>query len=402
MLNGLKTIVYIGDFDFENKNVQSHLVKNNAFIFNRLGFRVLFIGINRDINDKSHLKRIELNNNNVYVELPNTLNLKGLFLWKTVYKTIEIELENEKNNASLEYVISYQCPTYSFAIKKIGLWCKRNNIKYIVNCADIPVFYSQPLFKKIVMELNWKFLHKYNKKYSDDFIVVSNYIKNFYSKKNANYLVLPPLFDFTNFQTIKMKQNECTTFVYAGTPFINSKRKIMNKGMKDRLDLIVDLFINLKSCNCIFQIVGISKNDYLNAVPRHKNILNNFKNIVFLNRVNHKEALNIIASSDFSINYRDENKMNLAGFSTKVVESISVGTPVILNQIGEYSFYLEKGISLFELSPIFNNNINLLQQICMLSSSSRLALKRATFEKKTFDINKYVKAVDDFFNGDVQ
>ena len=40
-------IVYIGDFDFRNENVQAHLVKNNGKVLNSLGYHIEYIGINR-------------------------------------------------------------------------------------------------------------------------------------------------------------------------------------------------------------------------------------------------------------------------------------------------------------------------------------------------------------------
>ena len=108
-----KSIVYIGDFDLRNENVQAHLLKNNGKILNKLGYTVVFVGINRyaaNISETNKLPKIDLGRN-LYLELPNTLNFKGLWKCRKIIRCIISYINNVSCNSDVQYVISYQAPT---------------------------------------------------------------------------------------------------------------------------------------------------------------------------------------------------------------------------------------------------------------------------------------------------
>ena len=54
-----------------------------------------------------------------------------------------------------------------------------------------------------------------------------------------------------------------------------------------------------------------------------------------------KSAQEITAHSDFSILFRKNDKTNTAGFPTKAVESLSLGTPIFLNYSSDLHIYLQ-------------------------------------------------------------
>lgn len=396
-----KAIIYIGDFDFRNNNVQAHLVKNNGKIFEKLNYKVIYIGIDRKNLDISLLKNLQ-NEKKLfenYYELPNTLNVKGIFKYNIICHEIIKILDIIKNKYAIEFIITYQAPTYAKSLKVIAEWTKYNNIKYIVNCADLPIFDLQPIVKRIVMKINWYFLHKINKKYSDGVISVSKYIDIFYKKKGCESVIIPPLFDTS---TVDLKLNSITnipTFVYAGRPFAMYGKEVNSKGMKDRLDRIIDLFLEIYRQNIKFKfyIIGVDKNEYVECVPRQKEALEKIDTIYFLGRKTHKETINFVGEADFMINYRDDNLMTKAGFSTKVVESVSLGTPVIMNDISDTFEYLDENISGFKLSGKDTIDIEFLKTLCCFDVDFRKKIKRRCFESKIFDYNNYIDKFDYFF-----
>lgn len=394
--NNKKTIVYIGDFDFKNENVQSRLVRNNSKIFNKLGYDVFFIGVDRLCTDFRHIKSIAPVDN--YLELPNTLSLKGVFKCRAICQKVLRQLDETNHKSKITHVITYQAPTFAVVLKRVAIWCKVNNIKYVVNSADIPIFDAQPFLRRLVMKINWKMIHRYNDKYADGIIAVSSHIKSFYKKNNRKSIVVPPLFEKNNYINCSESRNEVTSFVYAGTPFIKTTGPIDPKGMKDRLDVIVDLFIGLASKGIDYKltVIGVELNEYATAIPRHKTILENNDHIVFLGRRDHNKTLEMIANSDFSINYRDINEMTEAGFSTKIVESISLGTPVITNKTSDIGFYLRKNIEWFELKRDADKNVELLSFLSLLPQSERRDLKDKCFLNNSFCLDSYVDLVKDF------
>ena len=395
-----KTIVYIGDFDFKNENVQSFLVKNNGTVLNQIGYNVFFIGINKTNTSFRSIDKATFNDCN-YLELPNSLNFLGLFRCKKIYKSILKQLDKIRKTNHLTHVITYQSPTYSIALKKIAIWCKKNNVQYIVNCADIPIFDAQPFPKRLVMKLNWHKIHKYNKEYADGIIAVSKYIEEFYHKNGRKSIVVPPLFNKLNRKNaIVRDREEVVTFIYAGTPFIQANNGIKPSGMKDRLDKIIDLFITLDESekNFKFIIVGINKSEYLTAVPRHKKPLEGNDKIIFVGKQSHDITLKMVADSDFSINYRDANNMTLAGFSTKIVESISIGTPIVMNDVEKIRDYLEEDKEYFVLNENFAHNLQTIAKLCHLTSKARLALKQNLLNNTVFDPSNYQESFQSFLS----
>lgn len=397
-----KCIIYIGDFDFRNENVQSHLVKNNGKMLNNLEYIIAYIGINRNaitFSEVADMFPLDLEGNS-YLELPNTLNIMGLFKCKEICRTIISYIDMIQEKYIVEFVISYQAPTYSTILKKVAKWCLKNNAKYIVNCADLPVFDSQPFIKRIVMKINWHYMHKINKKNADGVISVSRYIEDFYKKDGRKSVIIPPLFDESILQQASTECNSIPTFLYAGTPFAVLDHQVSTAGMKDRLDKVIDLFLELSQRNTKYKfiVIGITKYNYLTCVPRHAEKLSCESKIEFWGRLNHFETLLELAKSDFMINYRDKNLMTEAGMSTKVVESVSVGTPVIINQTGDTFDYLDEGVSGFKLSGELYNDIKLLTILCNLNKDERRTLKSKCYEKKTFSIANYSELMGRFLS----
>lgn len=395
----LKTIVYIGDFDLRNQNVQAHLVINNGKLLARLGYDVFYIGTNREcttFEDVKQLPQVEEYRER-YLELPNTLTANGLFQSRRIERTIIGYLDYVNRDHEVSHVITYQAPTYAYSLKKISQWCKRNKALYIVNCADLPVFDSQVVIRRIVMNMNWKRMHNINKRMADGIISVSRYIDNFYKKEGRPSVIIPPLFDEPSLEA-KSSSNERATFIYAGTPFVINGTAINTKGMKDRLDLIVDIMLKLEEENVPFQldIVGITLEDYCACIPRHNESVGASKNIIFHGRQSHSSTLKALIAADYMINYRDHNLMTEAGMSTKVVESVSLGTPVVMNDIGDTFMYLEENVSGIRLTEDLNENIRIVRTLCKKSAEDRKLAKEKTRGKEIFSIERYTQSMKVF------
>ena len=390
------TIVYIGDFDFRNENVQSHLVKNNAKLLNKIGYDVCFIGIDRTNSDCKSLQTAESIDG--YLELPNTLNVVGWFKRKSVCKKIIDQLETFAQEKKVSHVITYQSPTYAVALKKIARWCKKNGVAYIVNCADLPIFSSQPFVRRMVMKWNWSRIHYYNKKYADGIISVSRFIDGFYKKRGCPSVIIPPLFDETALLGRSSEVNDIPVFLYAGTPFPLSGCKVCVKGMKDRLDLIIDLMLKLEEERVPFRfdIIGISLHDYCVSVPRHCKKVEQSNGIHFYGPLSHEGVVERLASADYTINYRDKNRMTCAGMSTKVVESVSVGIPVVMNDVGDTFLYLEEGLSGIKLTGTFSKDVETLVSLTHRSKEEREENKNRIRSDRVFSVDRFVPVMQEF------
>ena len=394
-----KCIIYIGDFDLRNENVQSHLVKNNAKILNRLGFKVAFVGVNKEVFSCDVIKELPLLNmgDNLYLELENTLNARGFFKYPQLARRIISFFDTLSEKYELCHVISYQSPTFAPILKRIVRFCKNNGVTYIVNCADITLFTSQPFFRRLAMMVNWHYLHKINRDNADGIIAVSSYIERFYNKKGRPSVVIPPLFD----ENVDLNYNleEVTTFVHAGFPFPPIKKKLCANNMKDRLDLIVDWFAELSSRHVPYKLIliGLSKETYCENIPWQKKQLETISEIVFKGRCSHSETLELVKNSDYMITYRDKNPMTEAGLPTKVVESVSVGTPVIMNEVGDTLSYLQEGVSGYKIVEDKTHEVDFLAGLCGNKTiESRLSAKQKCAKLGTFRLETYQPIIESF------
>ena len=122
----------------------------------------------------------------------------------------------------------------------------------------------------------------------DGVIAISDYLYQYYKDKVPNTVKIPPLVDIQDekWTNADAPGNGCVTFIYCGSP----------SGLKERLDVIVQ---------------GI---DALSGK---------------------------VQGASWSIVIRDNNLVVKAGFPTKLVESISCGTPVIVNRFSNVCEYLD-------------------------------------------------------------
>lgn len=397
MTNKQNAVIYLGEFDLRHENAQALLVKNNAKILNRLGYNVAFIGVNRASTNEEIAcsPKLDVGEENMFLELENTLTIGGILKYRETVRKIMSFMDMVADSYNVKYVISYQSPTYAVILKKICSWCKDREAKYIVNCADITIFNSQPILRRIVMTMNWKYLHKINKANADGLIAVSSYIKEFYHKEGMPEVIIPPLFD--DYYEGDYELADKVTFIYAGSPFV-LKKNVNTAGMKDRLDKIVDLCIRLSGDNIKYRllIVGITKEVYLTCIPKHRQDLEKNCDILFLGRCSHKETLEAVRNADYMLNIRDINIMNVAGLSTKLVESVSLGTPVAMNSVGDNFNYLQNGITGFELSGELDEDIVLIESLCEKTIDERIALKKKCADIKTFSIDRYEDKLEQF------
>ena len=89
----------------------------------------------------------------------------------------------------------------------------------------------------------------------------------------------------------------------------------------------------------------------------------------------------------------------MAGFPTKIAESITLGTPVITSNTSDISKYISDGKDGFILD-IENINIAIEKVISIfkLEKKSIIEIKKNVFMNNSFSANTYIPVLKDFFN----
>lgn len=358
-----KHILYIGGFELPDKNAAAQRVLSNAKIFRKLGYEVLLRGITKS-GDCTGMVDGFLYNSVCYP--------KGIFDWFS-YLT-EINCKEIISQWQPSIIIAYNYP--AIALEVLRKYCIKRNIQII---GDVTEWYSSGsnLFKWADTSYRMQIVNKR----LDGLIVISRFLNNYY--RDCKTIQLPPLVDLNDEKWLHKEmtiKDEKISLVYVGSP---------GAGSKDRLDLIVDFCINSNFSKKIsLTVVGIKEEQYCAAFGKEK-IDNN--SVVFLGKIAHVEAIDILKSSDFQIFIRDNSRVNNAGFPTKFVESISCGIPVITNLTSNLQDYLVEGrngfvvdLSSFEL---FEKS---LMKILSCDRSKIEEMKQFCRNKQLFDYGRFI------------
>ncbi len=318
-----KTILYIGGFELPDKNAAAHRVIANGKALRVLGYSVVFFDSTRECNKfKGRLSPIQ--------------EFEGFSYYSTSYPRAFKEWVNYSSNITIykEYmdrhaneiagIILYN--HFSLATIKFIRYCKRHNIPVLADCTE---WYHHKksnfigLIKWMDSELRMRILNKKNA----GIIVISQYLKNYYGSSLPTFS-LPPLVDCSESKWNKPKEylrNECMTVVYAGSP-----------GRKDMLDNLIEAV-----AQCPFpimlKIIGITEEQFLKLYSS-VDIIDNSR-IDFLGRISHVATLNEVIEADYTCFFRERNRVSMAGFPTKFVESITAKTPVITNSTSDLEKY---------------------------------------------------------------
>lgn len=327
------SIVYIGGFELPDKNAAAHRVVQNGKILSSLGYEVVFCGVDRSI-DKTY---DEINEIDGFRSSPAKYP-SGFFEWlhnQINFSHIEYVLKSTHN---LKIVIAYNM--HAIPLKRLIKYCKKNSIKIV---ADITEWYENKLSfnpSKILRFFDTNLvMEKFHKKV-DGIIAISDYLEAYYSKSVSSIINLPPLVDSKSkiwHQSIYYKSK--VEFVYAGLPGRD----------KDKLDIIIECFLKRSTKDYILNIVGLTKEQFLNAHPCFLEKLEKFEDAIFFyGKIEHNKAIRLLLQSDCSIFIRERSRKNMAGFPTKFVEAVTAGTGVIANDVSNIKKYASPNIIIID------------------------------------------------------
>ncbi|GEM_PF-598429 len=397
-----KNIVIItGNFFFPNKNAAGKYNLAYGLMLRDMGYRVVFIGTNKDINyDVDILDTLEKAYDMECYSMPYPNKLTDWGKYKSQFNRV-LRVINYLGKENIRTVIGFGSPSIAIWVKLLWKWSKKNDIKYIAHCAENVRFTKRNFIYSIIRGID----EIYNKRIiipkADGVIVGGPLLKEYFDKRQCKTIVFPTLTD-TEIYDKEVQDVLCSKlyeednqvrkkrFIYVGIPFdIKSKNKKEN--FKDRLDKTIELFYQVSKVEnrFILDIYGLTENEYLLHVPEHKDILEALRgNISFHGRIEHKVATRKIISSDFYVFHRDKTNITEAAFPTKASEPITLGVPVITNDTSYIFHYISDTSTGFKIDEV--NQIEVVLKLINLSNAEVLKLRTNCLNDKSFDYRKYI------------
>ena len=259
-------------------------------------------------------------------------------------------------------------------LKKIG---KKNNIKLIHDSTE---WYSACEFKFGILDKSYilkNILNRFVINKRIRVIAISSYLQSYFQRKGIESVRIPVIMNIESNKVVN-KDNNNINIAYAGSP-----------ANKDNLKIIINTFNNYSKeldNKVLLHIIGISEKE---AKKKYK--ISKFSNcITFYGRITRNEVKNILKNMDYTILIRpSKERYTKAGFPTKVVESLSLGVPVITNYSSDLWMYLKNN---YNSIIIQGNNpqdiIEYLYRIMNLDKKEMTKMKKNAYKtaKENFDV----------------
>ena len=354
-----KRILYIGGFELPDKNAAAQRVVGIAKGFRALGHEVVFLNSLKKYEETS-LRETEYFGFKCY-EYKRESTEDYLLSAKTAISMIEKVMPDA--------VVAYNYP--AVALERIRIYCKRNRIKSYADATEWYQAVGENVVYRVIKNLDTAYRMKVVQKKLDGVIAISRFLYDYY-KDSVKTVLVPPTVDLSDekWNIDVSKQNGIVSFVYAGVPY----------ALKEKLDTIVSAIETVsQEQNVVLNVVGVTEQQFVELYNWTGDVPIAVK---FWGRVEHKQVIKIVKSSDWAIILRDNNRVVKAGFPTKVVESISCGTPVLVNHFSNIEDYLNNENS------IFTSMSNLEQSIIEASK------KKSIPNTYVFDYRNYLGELD--------
>ena len=398
-----KTVLYIGNFSFPLGNAAGKRVYANGKILKELGYEVIFIGMDKEVNRLEPLKNTRKEYDGfIYYNFSYPQSNLDWVKYKKTFKVLTSFLVDKNIVDDLALVIYYGSPRLSLFNTMLINYCNSRNIKVVTDCVDWLTTKTNNFIFDAVKWADNTYQKAYANKKADGVIAISSYLANYYNDHNCLTVVIPPLSpDEYMLTDVKRTQNDKKVITYAGLPFRKGQQVKDCNMLKDRIDKTIMLFHQAKKdgCKFVFNIYGFTKEEYLQAIPQQKIYVDELgASIVFHGLKPNEEVVDSVINSDFTILIRDVNRNTTAGFPTKVSESISCGTPVITTRTSDLEFYIKKGQNGFYLE--FNEIcIDQLVKILSMGKEEMEKMKRFCITENPFLYSNYIEKMNCFIKG---
>lgn len=318
------TIIYYGGFTLPDKSASANRVVSNGKIFDKLGYKTVFIGASEDSFDG--LRPVT-----GYENMFEHAHPKSTKQWLAHMLSVEHIETVIKNYDNVKMIILYNTPMFTlFKAKKVF---SKKNIEVCYDCTEWTKDTDGSLPKKIFKAFDEILISNFAHKVADGMIAISSMMEKKY-KKAKKLVVIPPLVDVNDGIWHQQTENHegIFEFCFAGIP----------DGNKESLDKVVEAFCNINKKHTLLRIIGITESDFSSIYPDSyipKNVRNKIR---FMGRLSHEETIKYVLGCDCYIFIRRSDKRNNAGFPTKFAESYTCGVPIITTNVSDVGEYIRK------------------------------------------------------------
>ena len=341
------TVIYAGAFEFPDRNAAAQRAVANACIFRDLGYRVILVGLSRDLPEGAppHRLAADLLPFETW-ELPYPV---GRLAWlrRIVSGADLLRLIEDHYADSLAGLILYDYP--AVAQERLRRAARRRGAFAIGEATE---WYSVSRLRSVaaaVRNLDRPLRMRWVNRRMDGMIVASEFLRDFYAAAGQPTVELPTLLADRSPVAVPPAApgaGRPRRLFFAGSGFDPESVAASVDGPKDRLDTVIEALgaARAMGADFVLDVFGVTRPDYLAVRPDHAGLVADLgERIQFHGRQPRESIRRILAEADYSIFLRKDTRVSRAGFPTKFGESVHFGTPVITNALGSLTKYHVEG-----------------------------------------------------------
>ncbi len=280
--------------------------------------------------------------------------------------------------------------TLPYGWKLVESYGVKNNVKLIHDSVE---WYSPEEFSNGEKNIEYKLKEMTNSKIINknwNVIAISKFLQNHFVSIAENVVRIPVIMDTDSilFKLEKKNTTKKLSFAYVGAP----AKKDYLKEILEGFDLLEEEYKDL----CELHIIGITESQLINDCGVDKNLVANLNKVLQIHgRLPHGEAIKWVREADHTLLLRDADlRYAKAGFPTKIVESLSCGTPPVCNFSSDLDMYLKDGENSFiseshrpeDLKNTLTRAIN-----CSLEQRNKMRKSARKTAEEFFDYKNYIE-----------
>lgn len=271
-------------------------------------------------------------------------------------------------------------------------WCARRGLPLVFDAVEWYDTAGMPGGVFSPYRWNIELAMRYYSPRAKHIIAISRFLEAYYHEKGCATVRIPPTLD-THAVTPNLEPTTAGPLVigYTGTP-----------GRKDLFNNMLEGILRLdpQGTRVQLRVAGVSAAQMTAFPAMQSRGLTAVPPCVRTGgKIPHAEALALVRDADFSVLLRPPARYAQAGFPTKVVESLALGTPVICNITSDLGEYIEdgaEGILCADYQP--ESLMAAMERALALPVAERRAMRVAARARAeaAFDYRQYVAPLTDF------
>lgn len=372
-------VCIIGGFRLPEGTASAVRAYGNAMLLEKIGFHPIIVG-----------KFVENPLHNVWRQY------RGM-------DCFNIECENDQYGKTVRFMerLMEDIPSedihslivYNFpgkGLEQLRKLAVKYGIGMISDTTEWYAFEGKNLVSAIRRKIQTEYRMRVVNKRMDHMICSTYYIADYYKKLNT--IVIPMIDDKSFGEEPKplYTVNRIRRYIYAGSPGYKFK--------KDKINVIIQGFERLREKGIPFQldIYGITKEQYQDAFGFEPGCDERCR-VLFHGCVPRAVIDEALETTDFYVLYRPNTKVCKVGFSTKAMEAISNGVPLISNDVnGDFQRYFTQGQALICAAKDEDRFYRLLEESALMSEDDVLRMKKSCTDNNPFHFRNYVDSMRDF------